>query len=261
MWLIYFSVGADVEYAHVLEMCLKTLRENCADITQFDILVMCDTNYVQYVEYLGTKLHITPTNLDGVQSCMRKIEIFDVPNIDQYKAVLYLDCDIVICGDIVQLLSKVVDNNTLYTLEEFELDPHKTPFFGLENYTDDELKFLNDNCILAFNCGQFAFVPDEPMRQHFREVRQTVDTHTGSSFYEQSFMNRHFNLNCSQNTQVFRQLGILYPSNYISGKIVVHFTGTHKNGQTKLAEMQQYYEQYLASLPYSPISVYLVDTP
>ena len=245
MWLIYFTIGGNSEYAQLLEECIKSIHENCKDNSLFDIFVMCDTNYVKNIDHLGTKIHITSTNLDGVQSSMRKIEIFDIPNIQTYEAVLYLDCDIMVCGDITDILSKIVAKGVLYTLidsfAETIQNPHEDIFFGLEDYDESELAYLKNN-IPVFNCGQFAFIPNVTMQKHFSSVRQLVVTHKGSFFYEQSFMNRHFNLNCCQDHEVFGQLGLLYPSIYVPGKVVVHFANAYKDSQKKLFEMQSYYQ-------------------
>jgi hypothetical protein len=49
---------------------------------------------------------------------MRKTEIFSFAGVERYSRVLYLDCDIVITGDIREMMSEVCREDVLYTVQD-----------------------------------------------------------------------------------------------------------------------------------------------
>lgn len=198
--LIYFTVGGDSEYTHLLKLCLKTLFEK-HDMSKYDVMVMCDELYRPHVNNHIDNVDIyvvNGLNRDHVHASMRKCEIFKYPKIHQYTKVLYLDCDI-ICVDncLNAIMSSITDDNKLYVLEEnASFETHNGDCHGFRDYTPEQMMAFERDNIKVFNCGQFAFQVSENMKNHFANVCNLIEERMNSYFYyEQSHMNFYFNTN------------------------------------------------------------------
>jgi lipopolysaccharide biosynthesis glycosyltransferase len=244
--LIYFVVGANPEYALLLKTCLESIRATCNNIEDTDILIMCDQQYVKHVEAFNTLIHVTEPNLTGVDASMRKVCIFDYANIHDYDKVMYLDCDIVVCNDLAKLFYQIRNPETLYTCSEVCVPhPHENILFSLLSYTPEQLEYLNSTCKPVFNCGQFAFVQNEIMRNHFSAVRHCIKTTKDANlpyFYEQSFMNHHFNINGKIDDSVFTPVTDLRAmNNSLSDEnlCIAHFATANIPWDVKLLHMRE----------------------
>jgi len=196
--LIYFVIGGEGDYAKLLLYCINTVRcyqEN----DEYDIMVMCDESYADILKGFPVQhIHITSPNPTIIHASMRKTDIFSFSAIREYEKVLYLDCDIVVCGNLNNLMESVTRDDLLYVVpESTDLSQHTSPFFQMQDipYDGDTLIRFSKNDIYPFNCGQFAFKVSDAMEAHFNtitdQIRATYDP--SLHFYEQCFMNNHFN--------------------------------------------------------------------
>ena len=194
MNLIYFTIGYNPGYVKLLEVCLASLRKKC-DMSTIKLLVMCDLNYLPYVNNLGFDYTIiTPENNSPEQVSMRKVEIFHFDMINNFEKVIYLDSDIVITGDLNVIFDNITKDNILYTFNESDdFGEHNLIYFGRQDYTKHQiLEFVRRN-IKVFNCGQFGFLVTKIMQKHFSNVLDLIKENDREFFYEQSFMNYYFN--------------------------------------------------------------------
>ena len=191
-------VGGDRDYAKLLLYCINTIR-SYKENDEFDVMVMCDEGYVDVIRGFPIQhIHITPHNPSVVHVSMRKTEIFSFANINEYEKVLYLDCDIVVCGPLEPMMEVVKCDDVLYVVpESSDIMQHTCAFFQMQDKPYD-LKTLNEFAtknIYTFNCGQFAFKVTDAMVIHFKEIANQIHTSYDPAlhFYEQCFMNNHFN--------------------------------------------------------------------
>jgi lipopolysaccharide biosynthesis glycosyltransferase len=252
MNLIYFTVGGVPEYVKLLELCLKSLYRSSLDLKDYvEIMVMCDEDYLQYVEYLKTDykyidhIFLTPKNRDHIQVSMRKIEIYSFPDISKYDRVLFLDCDIVILEDIKPFFIEELDINSdkLYVIPELE---YHLQFFcfksGFRKYTTEQHNEIRKNNLKGFNCGQYLFIQNEHMKNHFENIVNLVKTHSGEYFYEQSFMNYYFNL-ANKVDYRFEKYVEFRPTEIKPTYIIYHMALATLSYQEKLNKMQVLYMQ------------------
>ena len=237
-YLVYLTVGYNPEFAKLVDLCVTSILAT-NDKSIIDICVMCDDQYSKYIRHLPVKIHITQTNTTPVISSMRKLEVFNIPLISNYKKVLFLDGDILVKKSLIPLFESASDINKLYVFEETDYEnPHTSIYFSHLTYTPEELKILNDNNIKGFNCGQFLFTPTLQMQEIFSNIISKMNNFKGQFHYEQSFMNVFFNLNhtltdrnmLQQHVQIYPEYNTTYPS-----KTIIHFTGTTQ--YTKLERM------------------------
>ena len=204
--LIYFTVGFNPDYIELTYWCIYSLLYHGLSLENLDILIMCDQEYLKYVqEKLPSlvKIMITETNDTAVQCSMRKIEIFNYPEIDNYDKILYLDSDIIALKNISILFDTELDPNILYVKAE-ENATHQTMLHSLGLYTYEDGQFFTKNNIKPFCCGHFLFKNSFEIKNHFNHVINLVNLIKSQNkpyFYEQSFMNHYFNLNNLTNSE------------------------------------------------------------
>lgn len=236
-YLVYLTVGYNPEFSKLVDLCVNSILEVGGN--GIDICIMCDCDYVEYVKHLPVKFHITGTNNSPVIASMRKLEVFNIPGIEKYKKVLFLDGDILVTKSLIPIFEAATDFSKLYVFEETDYEnPHTSVYFSHVNYTPEQLKFLEENNIKGFNCGQFLFTPTPMMKQIFSTIIKNMNNFTGEFHYEQSFMNVFFNINhqltdrtmLQNHVQIYPEYKTHYPS-----KTIIHFTGTTQ--YTKLERM------------------------
>lgn len=179
---------------------------------------------------------------------MNKLRIFDLPSIQSYDRVFFLDSDIVVHMNLQLLLNRVVRPGILYVYtENREQRSHTNILYGLQTYTDAELESFRSNSVHVFNAGCFAFLRTDAMKLHFDAILIMIRDHRGPFFYEQSFMNAYFNRNgqtdrtllVDSNYAFPPQEGRPYPNH------LLHFAGDPGQGKSKYHRMKRYMWAYL----------------
>lgn len=248
MNLIYYTVGYSSTYIDLLALSLKSLRKSGYT---GDVAVLCDESFLSRCKAtLGSDIlyKTFPDSKTPEQASMNKLRIFELPEINSYERVLFLDSDILAHMNADSLFQKVTRPGKLYVYTETtKQQDHMNLMWGLRSYSPIDLIYFQVNEIYVFNAGCFAFVRDDTMRDHFLSVQYSILQHTGPFFYEQSFMNVYFNRNGETDRSLLTDAtyafppkqGIAYPNH------LVHFAGDPGNGYTKLRRMQIYARDYL----------------
>lgn len=197
--LIYFTIGHNQEYIHILKFCHYSMLLNSPNIaSKVDLLIMCDESYELIIRTLipYARIFITDKNENTMQVAMRKLEIFSYPEINEYDNILYLDCDIVITKDISRILNKQIEDDKIYIKKEnFIEDPFNKLFFGLKKYSPEDINnfILNNN--VPINSGLILFKNTEKMKDHFKNILNISKNWKNEYYYDQSFINHYFQYN------------------------------------------------------------------
>lgn len=257
--LIYFVIGGNPDYVNLLRYCIHTIRcfpEN--DV--YDILVMCDESYVSHLRGLPIKyIYVTPFNENHVQASMRKVEIFDFSKIHEYDRVLYLDCDIVICGPLHTVFEKITDEEKVYVVpERKDIESHTLIYYHRVDkpYTQDELYAFARENVYVFNAGQFGFRVSETTRKIFTDISEEKKKYYNPHihFYEQCFMNDYMNRRrlCRYDIESFVQLDANVHS-ASNQRIVIHFCNATIPYSEKLINMKNFHEHFWKDYPFLSI--------
>ena len=253
-YLIYFVIGGEPDYVQLLSFCINTIR-NYTDNCVFDILVMCDKNYFQYIKNLPVDhFHITDDNKTIDRVSTRKVEIFSFEKIEDYDKVLYLDCDIVIAGNLLNIMENVIADDKLYVCkdkvgDECKISDHFSSFFSRIDrpYTEKDIEFFEQNKIYPFNAGQFAFCRTEIMKQHFENISSELNTTYKSDkhFYEQVFLNEYFNRRNAIDNMLTEYCYLCHIGNIITTKnIINHFLNCAAHYKNKLIYMRESHQHF-----------------
>jgi lipopolysaccharide biosynthesis glycosyltransferase len=196
--LVYYSVYFDTGYLELLNSSITSILNHST--AQFDLLLITDAKTkslienLPFTEKIKPLYHITPTPLDGVEASINKLNVFDYAHINTYDKILFLDCDIIAIGDINNVFSSVIRQNTLYTAYNLNLtfNHFKSIHHGFDSLDEAFIKEMKENNQMPFNAGQFLFRNSNRMKEHFDNTRWMVDNWSGEYFFEQSFMNYYF---------------------------------------------------------------------
>lgn len=196
--LIYYTVYFDRGYTELLELSVNSILK-CSNIN-FDIMIITDEPTKKLIEKLPFTnkikplFFITPTPVDGVEASEKKTLIYNWDYIDQYKKILFIDCDIVCIKDVNTLFELNYIPGNIYAAKypSMNYEQHSKIFHGfpfLGQRIVDEMEKAKQ---LPFNAGQFLFINTEKMRQHFKNLNWMMDNWSGDYFFEQAFMCYYF---------------------------------------------------------------------
>lgn len=260
MNLVYYTLGFNEVYLKMLYLSIISLNK----YNTIDAIVICDETLLEKCQEIlkqfdNVKIYSCTGCHDAMSSSMKKLEIFSY-DITKYEKILFVDCDILIHLNLDNIFENIKQNKLYAYNEEKRFLFHIMPFHSLRDYTGDELKFLYDNNVKVFNAGLFGFLNNEVMKQHFDNILNMVENFTGEYYYEQSFMNKYFNLknltdltvinneNCIMNfTMTPNPKGLLNfrKSQHSQNGKIVHFSVSKETPQKKLEDMFAYYEKFL----------------
>jgi lipopolysaccharide biosynthesis glycosyltransferase len=255
--LLYTTIGFSSEYCKLLELFLQSLEVYSK--TKYDIAILCDVDLAGQVKEISAKfpcftfLYLDqPKAKSPHEASMNKLSIFDLPNINDYTNVLYIDLDCLFFVEPDIFLEQELERGILYCAEDGFVhkivNPHQSMYYSLQHYTGAELIMFEKNKILPFNAGFFMFQNTSKMREHFQNIRTMIATWTKPFFYEQSFMNVYFNLRfttCRNTTLIKPSEYIMFPDmNVKSEGAILHFCGHPGDGKIKYDLMNTYWKKF-----------------
>lgn len=208
---------------------------------------MCDASYEKIVRDVPNVdyVHVTPPNISHIHASMRKVEIFRFPYLHKYAKVLYLDCDVIVEGSVEPIFNVVTNPAKLYVLPELQEITHYGFNRTDQPYTTQELEMFKKEDIRAFNAGQYAFVVSPVMNIHFEDIANEIRTcYDGKlHFYEQSFMNTHFNKLRAVDYAIspYCHMPLMFPTSP-PRPIIYHFAMMNMDHNRKLACMIRQHE-------------------
>ena len=232
-YLLYVLINFRTQYyLSMFKTFLKSLTLY-SDLKQLDFLVICDKNTKQKVKTMKdlnkfnkVYYHIVPDEPDLQHALTRKFDIADFSGFMNYKKILYLDIDIIVQGNIIDVIESVpVRANTLYATKEGDIEGR---YWYLDMYKQSNIKSMRDNNINSFNSGFYMFKPNQKMKKHLENVKKIAVNYSGQQhFYDQSFFNYYFNIHRLANTDYMSDVYIMFPDStkYYPEKVILHFSG------------------------------------
>jgi len=259
--LIYTTLGYNIKWFDIILVLIDSLIKYSSPIN-FDFLIICDDNMNQYInDYLNkdniknkySNLNINTHNIGFNSSkpdraSMNKLHIFDYKYIDNYDKILFIDADIIATLNINNILNLDLDDDILYVYKESsDINHHNNICWGLQNYSNNDIKIFKKNGIYPFNCGLFYFNNTIGMKNDFSNILDMISSYRGNFFYEQSFMNVYFNkkgnicynIFTDDNYKMFPDLNIKYTDK------IIHFCCAVACADHKLKTMNDYINQHL----------------
>ena len=250
--LIYYTVFFDNGYVELLNKSILTILKYSK--INFDILLITDQETKKKIQIqpfakrIKPKYLILKTPLDGVEASECKTKIFEYVDINKYNKILFLDCDIICLKDINLIFNSQVEENTLYTARNLNLNynHHKTIHHGFIYLNDEHISEMTQAKQMPFNAGQFLFKNSNKMKNHFDNVNWFMKNWTGEYFFEQAFMNYYFcKAKITNDTILQDRMSIVSTTNRMQYKItedtcLVHFIAPPLDAKTKLTFIKNF---------------------
>lgn len=232
---------ADSTYLDMARYMIHTVRAHNDDV---DVLLITEHTTATGPWDFTMAPHPRKSTIPGpAKASMSKLDIIDFPGLQSYKAVLYLDADIVVTGSLRPLFDLMYTEALYVVAEDGE---HMSPYFsrGDMPYTPDQLVVLTVREIKPFNAGQFGFKVAPAMLEQFRDIRESTQQYDSKlHFYEQSFMNHHFNLSGGTRPDIapyVRLHALTNGAETVKHAVIHHFCNVSIPAETKFQAMRDF---------------------
>lgn len=250
--LVYLCVYGN-EYLDMAIGVLDSFKEN-----DFDVLLI--TDHITKQNLIDRNLnfsfnlfyHLTSTPIDGISASMNKLKIFDYSNINEYNKILYIDCDMLLVGNLNDLFSHATLENKLYVFNNKRVEKNSflSIFHGVQYKSELVLEAANSKNYFPFNAGQFLFLNSDRMKSHFYNVIKFSKEWSGRYFFEQSFMNVYFvlagvlNYSLANKVAFYNSQNTLYEKVHDQNTVLIHFIAPALNANKKMSAMNEYKNLY-----------------
>jgi len=251
--LIYFSVFHNKGYLELLQILLASFTL-CSSLEAIDILVLTSSDFKEDIDKLSSKLGITLTIFalkftKLYEALCSRLYIFEYPHTMEYEKILYLDTDIIIQGNLEDLLNSNIDTK-LYALREGNIGHC---YWGGEFFDFSKLNLQSEAS--GFNSGVLLFRPTNVIKTIFSEIVAHISEIVSSGkplpdCPDQSLLNYYFIKNNLYNLTLMDSLVKLYSKGddvniIIKGNSICHFTWPIGNTKNKKLRMIAYYSNFL----------------
>lgn len=140
-----------------------------------DILVITDQEKITFSEKLQpylNRIHLQQANAyDFFDFTISRYMVYDLPIMDKYSPIMYIDCDIIINEDVNKIFHSAMGTDKVLFSEEFKVDTASPWFGGVHWYEAGQDYKLMD---YGINSGIFLFKSIETAKELLFTVVQSM---------------------------------------------------------------------------------------
>jgi len=250
MNLVYMCVFYNSKYIRLLELLFLSLQF-FSPSDSFDLLILTSDDFEAKIRELADrleircKIHCIPCTSIFEAACAR-LHVFDWPEIETYKKILYLDTDIVVRRNIAPLFSFELDD-ILYGIPSGTLKSHH---FGGQFFDFTTI----DSSTPGLNSGTMLFTRSTPIKELFSRILQHVRDYSSSKppyALDQPFINYHAHTSAMCNTTLLTPYISLYEDTMnvdnADTALICHFSYPIGNFEHKYARMSEFFKTLLTT--------------
>jgi len=243
--LLYFCIFHNRGYLELLEILLQSLIQ-LSNISEIDILVFTNVEFISFIKELSLKInkpisiHTCNFTTQHEAGCAR-LSIFDYYKINHYSKILYMDCDIVVQGDLSKLFTLELEDK-VYAKQEYTVggEGHGGWFFDF-NTIDETTPAINSGILLFPNTGKIRAV--------FKDIKVHIQSARTSKALlplcmDQSFIVYHLYKNDLYDNQLISTYIYLaeftQPPSEVNTLLLCHFVWPIGNTEHKKNRMLDY---------------------
>ena len=167
------------------------------------------------------KFEINDTYNTIDKACKARLDLFNLPTINNYAKILYLDTDIIIKDDINKVFN-VCKDDILYVLEEGTIDSVHD-YWGKHLFGNTINNYMDKT---AFTSGILLFNNCEKIRNLFTQINATIiNNPTVTQFNDQPYIVYNAFKYSLYNNKILKSLATNNDTNIYSDKVIHHFPG------------------------------------
>jgi len=212
-----------------------SLKDGCTEIvvytsTRFMNMILKSPFYKEFIRF---EINDKYTNVD--KACKARLDLFDLPLIQKYNKILYLDTDIIIKGDL-NIIFDLCTQDILYVLEEGSIDSD-TDFWGKKLFINagDLTLYTNKS---AFTSGILLFNNCEKIRNLFLNIKNDIIARPFRFYcHDQPYIIYNAFKYWIYDNQLLKDYVVNNDHNVSSSKIIHHFPGDPGVHQHKIKYM------------------------
>lgn len=241
--LIFVCVFHQQQYLNLFFLLLESIQlfGNLGENT--DLLIYTNTPFQKQIQeshmyQSNIYFHINDQYNNVDKAAKARLDLFNIPIVDHYSKILYLDTDILIRRSLQPVFDMIQDTSIplLYTVQEGSID-HPSDFWGKSLFGKDIEKYTNRS---AFSSGILLF-PNHPLiKKLFEEIKCHIIENKNAGFYDQPYFVYHAFKNQMYNNQILKEYGVNGNHDIDTKKTILHFCGGVGKFQHKLASMNQF---------------------
>ena len=236
---IFVSVFTQQQYVDMFYLLLESvfIYGNLDETT--NILFYTSTPFMEIIknshlfnnEKIKFEINDTYNTIDT--ACKARLDLFDLPSVNNYNKILYLDTDILVKGDINKVFD-VCKEDILYVLEEGQIDhTHMNDFWGRSLFGDEMNNYVDKS---AFTSAVLLFNNCEKIKGLFSKIKEDILKRPHPFHDQPHIIYNAFKYNLFDN-KVLKSFVINNNTNIHSGKTIHHFPGGPGFHQGKLSAM------------------------
>ena len=162
-YLVYTCLFHDEKYIFLLDLLLESIASYCKNDV-FDIIIYTSTALRNKILkqsaisnlFLNKKIifHVNDYIQNKIQACSSRLDVFDFPQVKNYKRILYLDTDIIVQNSLEPIF-RLIKEDKLYALKECDnILEFEAEYFG-KSLFGNEINLYQDTS--GFNSGVLLF--------------------------------------------------------------------------------------------------------
>jgi tetratricopeptide (TPR) repeat protein len=248
--LVYLGIFFNKDYIELLRIFLITVKLY-SNIDSIDFLVITSSDFVPTIntlsDIIGIPLKTMTLDVSRLAGgAFARLYIFEYENIMAYDKILYLDTDIIIQGDLMNIFNETIEDK-IYGLKEgsIEHEIHGGWWFDFSTIDKDTT---------GINSGILLFKPSDTMRKIFTEIINHVDDLKDKNMpqcADQPFVNYHFIKANKYDIQLIDKHCLIYciepppPPSEPTSVVVCHFVWPIGNANHKMGRMKPHVSHIL----------------
>lgn len=245
--LIYLGVFFNKDYLELLKIFLISVKLFSAlALNSIDFLIMTSENFAPDVQKLaedvGIPLLMKFFSFNSVHeaSCAR-LHIFEYENALSYEKILYLDTDITVQGDLMNVFNEPLEDK-IYGMKEGTIEHEIHGGWWFDFSTIDKNTVAMNGGILLFNGSESMKTIFDEINLHIKDIKDAGKPMPQCA--DQPFMNYHFIKAGKYDNKMLEKHGLIYcidpppPPSAPTDVVLCHFVWPIGNAQHKLGRMR-----------------------
>ena len=245
--LVYLGVFFNKDYLELLKILLISVKLFSPEsLHLIDFLIMTSRDFAGDIQKisddLGLPLNIMVLDTNRLKgAAFARLYIFEYEHIMAYDKILYLDTDIIVQGNLMNVFREPLEDK-LYAMKEgtIEHEIHGGQWFDFSKV---------DKNTVGLNSGILLFKATETMKGIFNETIAHVDEMRAAgkpmpSCEDQAFINYHFIKADKYDNKLMEKYGLIYcidpppPPSAPTDVVLCHFVWPIGNAKHKLGRMR-----------------------